>query len=469
MNLQLQTDKVIKHQRGVIPALKSFLFGSELLNTSDAFVRDLGNSQISQNALQWLIGSHTFNRKSLEILIELGYTQNPIVFGIIQSILFKQENLQYLPYWKGKPYKPKVFDLDTNKAIFNILTTGTVVFWDREVVGFGKQLQVIDTANLHETYWNGFKYKYLEKGVWINIPYEDLIFVSFLDNPCKAQGLTNFGLSPLQAAIMPIEALREMYTADTSLLKNKGAELLISSGSENMPLLEIENSKFDKSLNERIRSGGMGIGKVLTTTAKVEVHQLGRTIKELALWDGYKVKTRDICVALNYPSTLAGDTDASTLANYEQSLKAAYTGCVIPLAKKIFNNKQLQERLGYEVFIDTSLVDCLQEDQKVRAEKAKTNTDAIINLNTQVNSGNISRDIAVTILINEWSFDEEEANSVIINKETQAISTSDKVNVLSPIVATKVLESMTTDERRDLVGLGHIEGGETIPQPKPSF
>ena len=86
-----------------------------------------------------------------------------------------------------------------------------------------------------------------------------------------------------------------------------------------------------------------------------------------------------------------------------------------------------------------------------------------------VNSGNISREIAVTILVNEWSFDEEEANQVIINKETQSISTSDKVNVLSPIVATKVLESMTTDERRDLVGLGHIEGGETIPQPKPSF
>jgi len=41
-----------------------------------------------------------------------------------------------------------------------------------------------------------------------------------------------------------------MYTADTSLLKNKGGDVLISSGSE-MPLLEIENSKFDESINKK--------------------------------------------------------------------------------------------------------------------------------------------------------------------------------------------------------------------------
>lgn len=466
MNLELRKDKVYEAKIGLIPRIKSALFGADSLNIQQMFVQELMESQISQNTFQFLTGSHSFNRKTLDYLIEYGYTQNPIVFGIINSILFKQEDLRYVPYRSGKPYKSGTFYLDTNKAFFNILTTGTVAFWDREIVGFGKQLEVIDTVNLQENYFRGFNYKYLEKGIWYNIPYEDLYFVTFLDNPCKANGLTNFGLSPIQAAIMPVEALREMYTADTSLLKNKGGDVLISSGSE-MPLVEMENSNFDAAINKRIRKNG--IGSVVTTTAKVDVHQLGRTIKELALWDGYKVKTRDICVALNYPSTLAGDTDASTLANYEQSLKSAYTGCVIPLAKKIFNNKRLRERLGYEVFIDTSGVDCLQADQKARAEKAKVNTDAIINLNTQVNSGNISREIAVTILVNEWSFDEEEANTVIINKETQAISTSDKVNVLSPIVATKVLESMTTDERRDLVGLGHIEGGETIPQPKPSF
>ncbi|MEB3151454.1 MAG: phage portal protein [Sphaerospermopsis sp.] len=417
MNLELRTDKVFEVKRGLIPRIKSALWGADSLNIQQMFIQELMESQISQNTFQFLTGSHSFNRKSLDYLIEYGYTQNPIVFGIINSILFKQENIQYLPYWKGKPYKSKTFDLDANKAFFNILTTGTVVFWDRETIGFGKQLEVIDTVNLQENYFRGFHYKYLERGIWYNIPEEDLYFVTFLDNPCKANGLTNFGLSPLQAAIMPVEALREMYTADTSLLKNKGSELLISNGDANVPLLQPENETFDEAMNKRIR-GAKKFGRIATTTAKVEVHQLGRTIKELALWDGYKVKTRDICVALNYPSTLAGDTDASTLANYEQSLKSAYTGCVIPLAKKIFNNKRIQERLGYEVFIDTSSIDCLQEDQLKRSEKAKNNQTAIIELNAKVKDGTISKEIATNILITEWGYDQDEAAKMIMQEQS---------------------------------------------------
>jgi hypothetical protein len=408
VNLELRKDKVYEAKIGLIPRIKSALFGTDSLNIQQMFVQELMESQISQNTFQFLTGSHSFNRKTLDYLIEYGYTQNPIVFGIVNSILFKQENIQYLPYWKGKPYKSKTFDLDANKAFFNMLTTGTVVFWDRETIGFGKNLEVIDTVNLQENYFRGFTYKYLERGTWYNIPEEDLYFVTFLDNPCKANGLTNFGLSPIQAAIMPVEALREMYTADTSLLKNKGSELLISNGTD-QPFLQTENESFDVAMNRRIAGA--------TTTAKVEVHQLGRTIKELALWDGYKVKTRDICVALNYPSTLAGDTDASTLANYEQSLKSAYTGCVIPLAKKIFNNKRLQERLGYEVFIDTSLIDVLQEDQLKRSEKAKTNQTAIIELNTKVKDGTISKEIATNILVTEWGYDQEEATKMIMQEQ----------------------------------------------------
>lgn len=467
MNLQLRKDKVFEVKTGLVPTIKSMLFGSSQLNEQQLFIQNMMESQISQNAFQFIMGSHSYNRKPLNYLIEKGYSMNPVGFGIITQILNKQKNLDYIPYWKGKPYKSKTFDLDMRRAFFNLITTGTCVYWNREIVGFGKSLKVIDTANLQETYFRGFKYRYLEKGIYYDIPEEDLIFRRFLDNPCHANGLTNFGLSPFQAAIMPIEALQEMYTADTSLLKNKGGDILISNNT-NEPLLPDEKGDFDSVMNDRVR-GARNYGKIVTSTANVQVHQLGRTIKELALWDGYKVKARDLCVALCYPPVLAGDSDANKYATYYEAIKASYTDCVIPLATILLDGLDMVDALGFETFISTSRVECLQEDQKVRAEKAKTNTDAIINLNTQVNSGNISREIAVTILVNEWSFDEEEANQVIINKETQSISTSDKVNVLSPIVATKVLESMTTDERRDLVGLGHIEGGETIPQPKPSF
>lgn len=415
--LQLRKDKVFEQKRGLVPIIKGMLFGGNELNEQQIFVQNLMESQISQNLFQFIQGHHTFNRKTHEYLIEVGYAQNPIVFGIINAIIFAQKNIVYSPYWKGKPYKSKTFELDTSKAFFNLCTTGTAVFWDRDVIGFGKRLEVIDTVNLQETYLgrSQFKYKYQENGVWLDILQEDLIFKKFLDNPSR---LTNFGLSPLQAAVMPIEALREMYTADTSLLKNKGSELLISNGSQE-PFIDNDQEAFDAAMNKRI-AGAKKFGKIATSTANLQVHQLGRTIKELALWDGYKVKTRDICVALNYPSTLAGDTDASTLANYEQSERSKYTGCVIPIANHLFGGADITDRLGYEVFCDTSNIECLQEDQNKRAEKAQAHQTAILDLNAKVKDGTITNEIAVNMLVMEWQYDEEEARKMIMPNPVKA-------------------------------------------------
>jgi hypothetical protein len=463
LELQKVNHKLDNKKGGFTQAVKSFFYG--LNGQVDLSVEGIGNTQTTQNTLEWILGYHSFNRKALSNLVETGYCMNPVVFGVINKILLSTQNLKFVPYRYGKPYKSGTFDADIQKVLFNLCTTGTVIFWKREVVGFGQQLFVCDTVNMTETFdGRNYKYQYRERNNFIKIDSDELIICKIFDNPSR---FTQYGLSPLQAAIMPLDALREMYTADTSLLKNKGSELLISNGSE-MPLLENEQGGFDIAMNKRI-AGAKRAGSVATTTAKVEVHQLGRTIKELALWDGYKIKTRDICNVLQFPSSLANDPDSKTYANYSESLKSLYNECVIPFASLVLNNKELKSFLGYEIFIDTSSVDCLQASQQIRAEKAKTNQEAIITLNTNVNSGNITRDIAVTILVSEWGFDEIEADMVIIDKSSQNISTSDQVNVLSPIVATKVLESMTTDERRDLVGLGHIEGGETIPQPKPSF
>jgi len=423
MNIVLNQNKVLENKVGIIPRIKSF-FGASSLNAQQLFIQDLMESQISRNVWQIISGSHSFNRRSLETLYLYGYEQNPIVFGIVQSILFKQENLKYTPYRNGKVYKSGEFKINTEKAYFNLLTTGTCVYWNREVVGFGRNIEVIDTINLQEYYNRGvFTYRYYENDVWINIPDSDLFFVKFMDNP---NNKTRFGLSPLQAAIMPIEALREMYTADTSLLKNKGSELLVSNNTQE-PLLENSLETFDQAINNRI-SGAKKFGTVATTTANVQVHQLGRTIKELALWDGYKVKTRDICIALNYPPVLAGDSEANKFATYGEAKKATYSDCVIPLAKKLF--KGLDKWLGYEVFIDTSEIDCLQQDQKERTEKAKNVQTAIIELNTQVKNGVVSKEIAVNILTLEWGYDEEEATKMTMDSFVSTDNSNTTENVI---------------------------------------
>jgi len=383
-------------------AYKSFSNDIDLFPLSDV--------QTTQTFLQFITGSHQFNMHGLKYLIETGYCKNSPVFSAVNKILFAQRNLNYIPYWGGKPYKSKSLTLDIDRGLFNLLTTGSCCIWNRPITGFSNELEVIDTVKLIETYINGkFTYKYQENGQQITVNNEDLIICKIYNNPCS---YTQLGLSPLQAAIMPLEAMQEMYASDTALLKNKGSDILVSSGyAEPVPLNEESKDKLDKALNNRIQRNGYG--STITTGAKVEVHQLGRTPKELALWDGYKVKTRDIAIVYQLNPALLGDTDSNSYSSLNDAQRSLYNESVIPFVKTITENKQLKSFLGFDVFIDTSAVDVLQESQQVRAEKAKVNTDAIVNLNSQVRNGVIDKAIAVKILVNEWGFDEQEANNLI--------------------------------------------------------
>jgi hypothetical protein len=76
--------------------------------------------------------------------------------------------------------------------------------------------------------------------------------------------------------------------------------------------------------------------------------------------------------------------------------------------------KALEKLLGYQIFLDCTDIDVFQESYFTKAEKSKINTDAILLLNNKVNFGEITRDIAVLLLVTEWGFDSEEAEKFIM-------------------------------------------------------
>jgi hypothetical protein len=142
----------------------------------------------------------------------------------------------------------------------------------------------------------------------------------------------------------------------------------------------------------------------------------------MALWDGFKIETRSICNALNYPSILANDTEGKTYSNYSEARKSLYVDCVIPIVSKI--TKAVQKDLGYEIFLDVSNIDVFQESYLTKAEKSKINTDAILLLNTKVKYGEITKEIAIEILVMDWGYDRNEAGKFIMspkNNESQPI------------------------------------------------
>lgn len=398
-----------KQFKGVVPIVKYFLFGSEqgLIGGPDG----IENSYTTQSFFQLLTGSHSFNRKGLRYLVETGYSNNPVGFGVINKILLAQRNIIFTPYWKGKPYKSKTFDFDVNYALQMLLTTGTCICYKQSIVGFPQELKVLNTLNVCEAYWMGtFKYKLdLLDGSSINLNYEDMIFIKFSDISAKCP--TNFGLSPFQAALMPIESLKYMYQADTATLKNKGVDGILTNDSEE-PIVGEDSESLQNKLNKQI-SGAHKSGGVAASTAKLRFLQLGRTTKELALWDGYKYKNRDLCTVLQIDSGQANDPDNKKFSNVQESNKSLYSDCVIPFTRLITENKHVTDFLGYEIYLDASQIDCLQQAQKDRAEKAQAVQSAIIELNASVGSGTITYDTAVKILVSEWYFDEEEAKGYI--------------------------------------------------------
>lgn len=448
--------------KGILPTVKSWIWGD---NTLDPMTYR-GGGITTQTFWQFIGGTHQFNTAGLKYLVDTGYKTNSVGFGIVSKILLSQRNIKFEPYWKGKPYVSKQINFDLNYALQNLITTGTCIIYKWEVVGFSDKEEVLDTLRVcEEVDRNGeFKYTYLIKnGQYVKLDPSRMCRIVWAryDTLC-----TQMGVSPFQAAQMPVESLKEMWTVDYSQLKNKGSDVMITNDSDD-PIVGEDAADFDKALNDRI-GGARRAGKVATSQSKLRVLQLGRSTKELALWDGYKIKQRDLCTALQVDSALFNDPDSNKFSNRQEAIRSLYNECVIPLTKLITENKELISFIGYEIYCNTSEIEALQEAQAVRAEKAKSNISMVTDLNLSVKNGTITKDIAVKLLVSELQYAEEEARELIIEKVTEISDVADKANTLSAIVANKVLDSMTTNERRNLVGLPTVADGDVIPQQQSS-
>lgn len=419
-----------KRFKGIIPIAKSILYGDAVLDPSTY----RGDVFTTQTLWQSFIGSYTFNTEGLDFLIKTGYGQNPECYGAINKILLSQANIKYIPWRNGKIYKSGTFNLDIKKALFQLIATGSCIIWKRKIVGFEeKSYEILKTNKIIETYSSlnsKFIYQYYYRGRYITIPEEDLIIITLLENPWCDE--TQLGIGALQAAQFPIENLQQLWKYNASVLANKGADVLISSKTD-MPLLSDEKKALDDDFLRR--SGGIrNAGKAITTTGNVQVDQIGRTPKELSLWDGFKVTVRSLAIALQIDPSILGDVESKTFANRNEAEKALYTSCIIPYVGVILNDPRLVQEFGFSVYLDTSNIECLQEDKKLRAETATTETNAILLLNADVKSGNITKDIAVHILVTLWNFDQEEAELMIQDVEPiEEQQTTDNQNLDIPL------------------------------------
>lgn len=395
-----------KPQKGLIPAIKSYFFGDDSGVTLDL-------SQPTQTFMQMLSGSYSFNNYGLHRVVDLGYKSNPLGYSAITKILLAQQNIKFEAYWKGELYKSKKVEIDVKKATFNLITTGTTIIWRRKIIGFPDLHEVIDTLKVEELIDSSKKTYYYQEHINIRhtIKEEELIFIRLAEIPYY---YGNMGLSPFQAGALAIDSIIKSYEYNVNLVHNKGVDGMITNDSdENITL--VEQAEFDKELNKRL-GGASKAGKIATSTFKLRYFNIGRSAKELMLWDGYKYAFRDLCNVLQVDSGLFNDEELNTYANRNEAIKGLYNECVIPITKLICENKTLVNSLGYEIFADTSQIEVLQESQLVKADKANRYIDLVIKVNTNYNNNVISKETALILLTTEAGYTIQEAEKLLNEK-----------------------------------------------------
>jgi phage portal protein BeeE len=128
---------------------------------------------------------------------------------------------------------------------------------------------------------------------------------------------------------------------------------------------------------DKILGGAKNFNKSIVSTKNLTVTPLGMSATDLKLIEAKDLDLRDICNAYAVPSNMFNDKSASTESNVKTDLKKFYSDAVIPNNEKIlaafnkmivpaysaFENKQLR------IVQDTSGIEALQSDQKMKAEK----------------------------------------------------------------------------------------------------
>ena len=348
------------------------------------------------------------------------YSSNPYVFNIINKIAKTSASMDRIVHTKGEKeiLNSKILELYTEekrqKINESLLATGNAFVYFVKGIGAGGELDVWH-ANRVELFCNtiGEVVRYEYTTPWNSITKiqgDELKNVRHIktSNIVSCEGTSvKWGLSPLQAAWVVVEASNEKFRAEAAIFKNRGAIGLLSNGSD-IPMTGTERDKQQALLDGQI-GGSDNFNRVNISTANLKFLQLGMSPTDLKLLEGLVSSLRILCSVYGISSVLFNDNDNSTYNNISEAKTSAYNEVYIPLGKKV--DKEISDWLSELLNIDETIV---------------------VNLN---------------------SIDEIKLST---NDVAQALSN------LDPRAQERVLEVMTEEEARNLIELGALTAGAKL-------
>lgn len=384
---------------------------------------------------------YIYSNHQLQSLIKDGYASNTDVYAIISRIIRTAASIPVLITNKNKDGEEEVvtdgafFELIhhpnsrqnrfefTEDALGYQLTTGNEIITGNKSAGFDvysslnlipPQLTTIKVSG-KQLFENTLSYEVLFNGMRFPFTEDDLKHIKYF-NPTNMGLLNKMGLSPLQAAYNTLMASNEQQVAQASVFKNRGANGLISSDSDNA-LTPDQKDELQETIQHRL-GGADKFNKIVGTTAKVKYTAFGLSPADLKLIESGTMTMRQLASIYGADSSQFNDPANKKFNNLKEGEKSFITKAVLPplerhymgLNEFVVPGWNRIDNAHYKIRPDFSKIESLQDDLRLEAVKDKTvlqGIDVIVQML-------VSDEAKISLLMSTYGYSQEQAELIIL-------------------------------------------------------
>jgi len=351
------------------------------------------------------------------------YGKNALVYMVVNRIA---SNTSVLPRQYQNEQGEKIDNSEIEKFMKNpnsyqseiefrqtineyISLSGNAFILHTKGIGAGNELEVLDSANvviLIDNVGDVKGYRHTNNvGKQTTYDKEEVLHIVLSNNLSSNREDKYWGQSPIKPLWPVVSASTDLFVARSFIWKNRGVPGILTNKSD-FAMKSKERQALQDSFNGEV-GGPERTNQVRVATTDLNYIQMGMSPADMQLLEGNIDNLRTICAAYEMPSVLFNDMASSTYNNVQEAKKSALTDAYIPLDEKI-NRKLstwLSEILGVQetIAVDISRIELLR----------LTTNEVAANLNN-----------------------------------------------LPTNVAARVMETLTIDEARELIGLDTTTGGE---------
>lgn len=314
-------------------------------------------------------------------------------------------------------------DIYGNAIIYKLAATSTSLpkaLWNLplgqfEVVPTGKMFNQTKLENIIK------EYRIMTSKGWATYKPSEIIHKAFLNSDKVL-----VGESKIPNLALPISNIIGALKTRNILIYKKGAIGILSSANKDsdggLPLTKDERKRIH---DEYQNTYGLNDeqSQIIITESNLSWNAMSYPTKELMLFEEIEDDFASILGAYGMPRDLFPSTKGATFENQEQAEQGAYNNTIQPMADDIMSTLSEQFGLtaeGLKLVADFDWLPLMQADktEEQSIEKSKTEeysqlSGVIANLNTQVGTAALERDIAINILVNIHKLKRSIANSVI--------------------------------------------------------